>query len=114
MSVSKLARAGRIDSAASDLNKRASNLNSQLNAVASEVLLFAGLMHQNARTEFEQEDKDKYSLNFIETLTAIQSTMARFEPLMGVETGAITPEAFVATLDAAQLLEYVNGFDSGK
>ena len=113
MSVSKLARAGRIDSAASDLNKKASDLNSKLNAVASEVLLFAGMMHQNSRTEFEQEDKDKYSANFVATLSAIQATMARFEPLMGVETGAITPEAFVATLDATQLSEYVNGFDSG-
>lgn len=114
MSVSHLARAGRIDSTASDLNKRASAINSQLNAVASEVLLFAGMMHDNSRTEFEQQDRDKYSANFVATLTELQNTMNRFAPLMAVESGAMTPADFVATLDATQLSEHVNSFDSGK
>ena len=54
MSVSQLARAGRIDSAANSAAQKASNLNSQLNAMTDEVLAFAAFMHTDPRTEVER------------------------------------------------------------
>ena len=114
MSVSKLARAGRIDSRASDLNSRASGLSSQLNSIATEVLLFAGMMHTNANGEFTQEDRDKYGDAFLQTLTGLQQTLSRFQPLADIESGSVTPQDWLATQDAAAIAEFSKQFDSGR
>lgn len=114
MSVSQLARAGRIDSKASDLNTRASNLNSQLNSIAQDALLFAGMMHKNANGEFTQADRDKYGAAFLQTLTELSQTMARFQPLADIQNQVITPADFLATQDANAITEYSKQFDQGR
>lgn len=112
MSVSSLARAGRIDTEASRLVKQASNLNSQLSAMVNEVNAFAAFMHTDPRTEFSQADRDKYSDDFMVQLTAINTTLTQLEALAGVETNVITVEQFLAQY-VGDVASYSARFDRG-
>lgn len=112
MSVSLLARAGRIDSAASQTAQKASNLNSQMNAMCDEVLSFAAFMHTDPRNEFSQEDRNKYSAIFAEALGNLHETLAKLNVLAGIEQGSITVEQFLASY-AGNPTEYSSRFDKG-
>lgn len=112
MSVSLLARAGRIDSAASQTSQKASNLNSQMNAMCDEVLAFAAFMHTDPRSEFSQEDRDKYSAIFAEALGNLHATLSKLDVLAGIEAGTITVEEFLASY-VGDPVEYSSRFDKG-
>lgn len=112
MSVSQLARAGRIDSEASRLTKQASQLNSQLNALVDEVLAFAAFMHTNDRAEFTQADRDKYSADFAQSLAALNATLSKLSPLAGIEAGSVTVAQFLADY-VGDPVAYSNRFDKG-
>lgn len=110
MSVSQLARASRIDSEVSRLSRQASGLNSQLNAMANEVLAFAAFMHTNPLGEFTQDDHDKYSDTFVDLLGQLNATMAKFAPLVLVENETMTPAEFLAQY-VGDVTEYSSRFD---
>ena len=112
MSVSQLARAGRIDSAANSAAQKASNLNSQLNSMCDEVLAFAAFMHTDPRNEFSQADRDKYSDDFAQALGALHSTLAKLDVLAGIEAGSVTVEQFLASY-TGNPEEYSARFDKG-
>lgn len=112
MSVSQLARAGRIDSAANSAAQKASNLNSQLNAMADEVLAFAAFMHSDPKAEFSQDDRDKYSADFANALGALHTTLSKLDVLAGIEQGAVTVEQFLASYTGSPV-EYSARFDKG-
>ena len=112
MSVSLLARAGRIDTEASRLVRQASQLNSQLTSLVNEVNAFAAFMHTDPQTEFSQADRDKYSADFMVQLTAINSTLEGLQALAGVETQAITVEQFLAQY-VGDVAGYSQRFDRG-
>lgn len=112
MSVSQLARAGRIDTEASRLTKQASQLNSQLNAMVNEVLAFAAFMHTDPRTEFTQADRDKYSADFAQALASINATLSGLAPLAGIEAGTVTVPDFLAG-HVGDIASYSARFDKG-
>ena len=112
MSVSKLARAGRIDKSANMLNSQAEQINTQLTSLIREVNAFAAFMHTDPRTEFSQSDRDKYSSDFMVQLTAIQATLGGLNALAGVETTAITVEQFLAQY-VGDVASYSARFDRG-
>lgn len=112
MSVSQLARAGRIDSAANSAAQKASNLNSQLNAMCDEVLAFAAFMHTDPRVEFSQADRDKYSDDFAQALGALHATLSKLDVLAGIEQGSVTVEQFLASY-VGDPVEYSSRFDKG-
>lgn len=112
MSVSQLARAGRIDKAASDAAGRASSLNSQLSAMCDEVLAFAAFMHTDPKGEFTQEDRDKYSADFATQLANINATLSKLNPLAGIESGTVTVQDFLANYQGDPVA-YSSRFDKG-
>ena len=112
MSVSQLARAGRIDSAANTAAQKASNLNSQLNSMCDEVLAFAAFMHTDPRNEFNQEDRDKYSAIFAEALGNLYSTLSKLDVLAGIESGDVTVEQFLLGY-TGNPVDYSSRFDKG-
>lgn len=112
MSVSQLARAGRIDSAANSAGQKASSLNSQLNSMADEVLAFAAFMHTDPRAEFSQADRDKYSADFASALGNLHATLSKLNVLAGIEQGSVTVEQFLASY-AGDPVEYSSRFDKG-
>lgn len=112
MSVSQLARAGRIDSAANSAAQKASNLNSQLNAMADEVLAFAAFMHSDPKAEFSQDDRDKYSADFASALGALHTTLSKLDVLAGIEQGAVTVEQFLTSY-TGNPVDYSARFDKG-
>ena len=112
MSVSQLARAGRIDTEASRLTKQASTINSQLNAMVNEVLAFAAFMHTDPRVEFSQADRDKYSDDFASAMGELQATLAQLAPLAGIEQGTVTVADFLAGY-TGDINAYSTRFDKG-
>lgn len=112
MSVSQLARAGRIDSAANSSALKASNLNSQLNSMCDEVLAFAAFMHTDPRNEFSQDDRDKYSADFAQALGALHATLSKLDVLAGIEQGSVTVEQFLSGY-AGDVDDYSARFDKG-
>ena len=110
MSVSQLARAGRIDTEASRLTKQASNLNSQLNTMVNEVNAFATFMHSDPKMEFTQADRDKYSDDFVTTLAQIQLTLSGLTALSQLEVDAITVQQFIDQ-STSNPTEYSTRFD---
>ena len=112
MSVSLLARAGRIDTEASRLTRQAGSLNSQLSTLVTEANAFATFMHRDPRSEFTQEDRDKYSDDFVTELARIQVTLSGLSALSQLEVDAITVEQFVAQ-SSSNPVEYSARFDKG-
>ena len=112
MSVSLLARASRIDSESNRLTKQGSNLNSQLNTLVNEVNAFATFMHSDPKLEFTQADRDKYSDDFVSTLTAIQTTLSGLNALSQLEVDAITVQQFIDQ-STSNPTEYSVRFDKG-
>lgn len=110
MSVSLLARAGRIDTEASRLTRQASQLNSQLSALVNEVNAFATFMHTDPRAEFTQDDRDKYSDDFMAELAAINTTLLGLQAVAGVETGALSVADYLAS-SPVNVAEYSARFD---
>lgn len=112
MSVSQLARAGRIDTEANRLTKQALNINSQLSVLVNEVNAFAAFMHTDPRAEFAQQDRDKYSDDFALALSNIQSTLEGLGALAMVEAGTLTVEQFLAQY-SGDAVSYSARFDKG-
>lgn len=112
MSVSKFARAGRIDSTANNISVKASDLNSQMNSMCDEVLSFAAFMHTDPGQEIDQQDRDKYSAVFAEALGDLHQTLSKLNVLAGIESGEITVEQFLASY-AGNPFEYSERFDRG-
>ena len=112
MSISLLARASRIDSESNRLTKQGANLNSQLSALVNEVNAFATFMHSDPKTEFTQADRDKYSDDFVITLTAIQTTLAGLGALSQLEVDVITVAQFIAQ-STSDPVAYSSRFDKG-
>lgn len=113
MSVSQLARAGRIDSEAGRLTKQASQINSQLAAMVNEVLAFAAFMHTDPKAEFTQDDRDKYSADFAASLNALNSTLSALAPLAGIEAGSFTVAEFLSAYNGETPASYSSRFDKG-
>jgi hypothetical protein len=111
MSVSLLARAGRIDTEAGRLRKQGASLNSQLSALVNEVNAFAAFMHSDDKEEFSQQDRDKYSEDFALTLAAVQSTLDGLDALSQLENDQITAQQFLDQ-SASNPVEYSTRFDS--
>lgn len=112
MSVSQLARAGRIDNEASRLTKQASTITSQLTTLVNEVNAFATFMHSDPAVEFTQADRDKYSSDFMAKLTLLQSTIQGFGALAQLEVDAITVQQFLDQ-SVSNPIEYSSRFDRG-
>ena len=112
MSVSSLARAGRIDSKANSIANQASTLNSQLNSMCNEVLSFAAFMHTDPKTEFTQEDRDKYSDDFAEALSNLNTTLSKLNVLAGIEAGTVTVQEFLDGY-VGDPVDYSGRFDKG-
>lgn len=123
MSSLRTARKAAIHNKALDIRKEVSRLNASLNAQMSEVLIYAAAMHKinldaiaNGETDkaIESEDVAFYDAKFNEQMTGLQATMARLAPLVGLQTGALTKENFIATFDENTLQEYIDQFDGAK
>jgi hypothetical protein len=112
MSVSKLARAGRIDSEASRLSKQPNTITSQLSVLVGEVNAFATFMQADPQAEFTQEDKDKYSDSFMASLGGIQAVLAGLTSLSQLEIDEITVEQFI-NQSPTDPLAYSSRFDKG-
>lgn len=112
MSVTKLARAVRIDNEANRLEKQANTINSQLSALVNEVNAFATFAQADPNLEVTQEDKDKYSALFVGALANIQTTLAGFDSLYSLETDVITVEQFIAQSESNPII-YSSRFDKG-
>jgi len=112
MSVTKLARAVRIDNEASRLERQANTINSQLSVLVNEVNAFATFAQADPNLEVTQEDKDKYSALFVAALANIQTTLAGFDSLYALETDVITVEQFIAQSESNPII-YSSRFDKG-
>ena len=113
MSVSQLARAGRIDSEASRLKTQAERLNSQLASVINEALAFAAFMHTDPEAEFTQDDRDKYSADFSAALSEVETTLTGLDPLSGIEDGSVTVGDFLSSYNGEPAASYSTRFDKG-
>lgn len=99
MSISANARLVRIDDHFISQAKKFNSLNSQLQALIREVSISTAFMHNDPRNEFTQEDRDKYSNEFVKAITAPNGffgTVALIQPMLDVEQGTKTPAEFVA------------------
>lgn len=114
MSIGVLAQArpASINRAARDAANKASQLNSQLNAMCDEVLAFAAFMHTDPRSEFTQEDRDVYSAEFATQFANIQATLSKLAPLAGIEEGSVTVADFLASYQG-DVTAYSARFDKG-
>ena len=83
-----------------------------MNAMCDEVLSFAAFMHADPKTEFSQEDRDKYSAIFAEALGNLHATLRKLDVLAGIESGSVTVEQFLAGY-AGDPVDYSSRFDKG-
>ena len=111
MSLSKLARAGRIDSEAVTIAKEVERAVSNLAVLFDRALNFTAFMHDDPKVEFTQEDRDKYSDSFVAAMTALNVTLAKLGPLQALEAETLQIADFVATFSPEALTAYAVQFD---
>ncbi len=110
MSIAAQARSSRIDNEASRLVSEALRVNSQLATLVNEAFAYAAFMHTDPKSEFTQEDRDKYSADFAAVFQALSTTMAGLAPMAQLQAEAITVEQFLA-LYAGDITAYSSRFD---
>lgn len=122
MSSVKSARKSAIHKKAIEIAKSVSNANSTLRGLMSEVLIYAAAMHKINLDAIAANDTDMvidvsdvafYDAAFNEQLGALQATLARLGPLVGLQTGEVTKVDYIASVNQTQLAEYIAAFDKG-
>ena len=120
MSSVKSARKSAIHKKAIDIVKAVSNVNSTLNGHMSEVLIYAAAMHKinleaiaagDADMIIDTADVAFYDTAFNEQVGALNATLSRLVPLLGLQTGAVTKADYIASVNQTQLAEYIDAFD---
>jgi fructose-specific component phosphotransferase system IIB-like protein len=120
MSSVKSARKSAIHRKAIDITKAVSNVNSTLNGHMSEVLIYAAAMHKINLDAIAASDTDMiidaadvafYDAAFNEQVFALNATLARLLPLLGLQTGEVTKADYIASVNQTQLTEYIDAFD---
>jgi hypothetical protein len=120
MSTVKSARKSAIHKKAIDITTNVSNARSTLNGHMSEVLIYAAAMHKINLDAIEAEDEDMiidtedvafYDNLFNEQVTELNITMGRLIPLLGLQTGEVTKQDYIASVNQSQLAEYIAAFD---
>jgi hypothetical protein len=111
MSVSTLARASKIDTEASSIATEVRRCTTTMNALFLRAVDFTAFMNANETSEFSQQDRDKYSDQFVVAMTSLMATMAMLEPLQALETDVITVEQFLAAHTGMQPTVYSQKFD---
>mgnify|MGYP003650053985 CR=1 FL=1 len=111
MSLSKLARAGRIDDEAVTLAKEVEREISKLTVLFDRTLNFTAFMHNDPQSEFSQEDRDKYTAAFLSAMSALNGALAKLVPLQALEAETLPQSDFVATFSTEALATYAKQFD---
>jgi len=120
MSSVKSARKSAIHRKAIDITKAVSNVNSTLNGHMSEVLIYAAAMHKINLDAIAAGDTDMiidaadvafYDNAFNEQVGALNITLSRLAPLLGLQTGDVTKEDYIASVNQSQLTDYIDAFD---
>jgi hypothetical protein len=111
MSVSTLARASKIDTEAASIATEVRRCTTTLNALFLRAVDFTAFMNANETLEFSQEDRDKYSDQFVVAMTNIMATMAILEPLQALETEVITVSQFLQAHTGVTPVDYSKKFD---
>ena len=120
MSSVKSARKSAIHKKAIEIAKQVSNANSTLNGLMSEVLIYAAAMHKinldaiaygDTDMIIDSDDVAFYDATFNEQLGALQTTMSRLAPLVGLQTGQLTKTDYIASVNQLNLSEYIKAFD---
>jgi len=120
MSSVKSARKSAIHRKAIDIVKAVSNVNSTLNGHMSEVLIYAAAMHKINLDAIEAEDEDMiidaedvafYDNAFNEQVGALNATLSRLAPLLGLQTGEVTKADYIASVNQTHLDQYIKSFD---
>jgi hypothetical protein len=111
MSVSKLARASKIDTEALNIETEVRRLTSTLEALFLRAVDFTAFMNANETLEFSQEDRDKYSDKFALRLSGLSAAMALLTPLQELETDVISVSQFLQAHTGVQPVEYSKKFD---
>ena len=97
MSLSTLARAGRIDTEVTNIATEVRRCTTTLEALFLRTIDFTAFMNTNEGLEFSQKDRDKYSDQFVVAMTNLGAAMALLELLQALETDVITVEQFLAS-----------------
>lgn len=116
MGISSGAIASRIDKHYTDLEKKFNTLNSQIQVVIREARLATAFMHDDPKNEFTQEDRDKYSAAFVQSITAPNGFLGAvdlLQPMIDVEQGTKTTEEFVTEEAGYDSATYSAMFDKG-
>jgi hypothetical protein len=119
-------RKNKVHAHAVKLGEDVSRINSNLNNKVSAVLIYAAAMHQVAKDEAEAvlagtfaadeavigpSDVSFYDNLFNAELAAINASLARIQPLIDVQTGAMTKDDFIASIDPVALAAQIAAFD---
>jgi hypothetical protein len=111
MSLSKLARASKIDTEVANIETEVRRLTITLEALFLRAVDFTAFMSTNEGLEFSQEDRDKYTDKFALRLSKIAGAMGILEPLQALETDVITVEQFLAAHTGIPPAVYSQKFD---